>query len=631
MGLYFWSKKVKKAKNFLGQKIPRIILFILLDTFCMILTGMFSLWIRFSDSNTIPPQYALHLVRMLPLSLALMFAIYGLLGLYTSVWQYASIPELINIIIGTATVDLFSFGLQGIINANLPRGYFLIHFIWMIAAVCFTRYAYRLSRYIIRGVDFNNEKTRTMIVGAGDAARMLIDEVTRNKYFKNRIVCLIDDSKTKKGAKINGIPIVGTRKDIEEAVYRYNIKEIIIAIPSASKEEIAKIVKECQKTDCEIKILPSIVATMDQKSGSFIQNIRPISYEDFLGRDQIVVNNDEITGSLTDKVILVTGGGGSIGSELCRQIAKANPKTLIIFDIYENNAYDIQQELLRNYPELNLKTIIGSVRDYDRLEKVFQEYQPEIVFHAAAHKHVPLMEVSPNEAIKNNCLGTLNTVKLADKYQAKKFVLISTDKAVRPTNIMGASKRICEMIIQSYAKISKHTSFVAVRFGNVLGSNGSVIPLFLKQIESGGPVTVTHKDITRYFMTIPEAVSLVLQASVYAEGGEIFVLDMGKPVKIYDLAKQIIRYKGFEPGRDIEIKITGLRPGEKLYEEMLMEEEGLKETPNKLIHIGKPLAIKDSFLEDLEQLIAISQQNGPDIKKYTAKIVKTYKPAKEDE
>ena len=622
---------MKKAKNFLGQKIPRIILFILLDTFCMILTGMFSLWIRFSDSNTIPPQYALHLVRMLPLSLALMFAIYGLLGLYTSVWQYASIPELINIIIGTATVDLFSFGLQGIINANLPRGYFLIHFIWMIAAVCFTRYAYRLSRYIIRGVDFNNEKTRTMIVGAGDAARMLIDEVTRNKYFKNRIVCLIDDSKTKKGAKINGIPIVGTRKDIEEAVYRYNIKEIIIAIPSASKEEIAKIVKECQKTDCEIKILPSIVATMDQKSGSFIQNIRPISYEDFLGRDQIVVNNDEITGSLTDKVILVTGGGGSIGSELCRQIAKANPKTLIIFDIYENNAYDIQQELLRNYPELNLKTIIGSVRDYDRLEKVFQEYQPEIVFHAAAHKHVPLMEVSPNEAIKNNCLGTLNTVKLADKYQAKKFVLISTDKAVRPTNIMGASKRICEMIIQSYAKISKHTSFVAVRFGNVLGSNGSVIPLFLKQIESGGPVTVTHKDITRYFMTIPEAVSLVLQASVYAEGGEIFVLDMGKPVKIYDLAKQIIRYKGFEPGRDIEIKITGLRPGEKLYEEMLMEEEGLKETPNKLIHIGKPLAIKDSFLEDLEQLIAISQQNGPDIKKYTAKIVKTYKPAKEDE
>ncbi len=594
----------------------------------MVLTGMFSLWIRFSDSNAIPQQYALHLVRMLPLSLALMFAIYGLLGLYTSVWQYASIPELINIIIGTATVDLFSFGLQGIINANLPRGYFLIHFMWMIAAVCFTRYAYRLSRYIIRGVDFNNEKTRTMIIGAGDAARMLIDEVTRNKYFKNRIVCLIDDSKTKKGSKINGIPIVGTRKDIEEMAYKYNVKEIIIAIPSASKEEISKIVKECQKTSCEVKILPSIVAEMDEKSGSFIQNIRPISYEDFLGRDQIVVNNEEISDSLTNKTILVTGGGGSIGSELCRQIAKAKPELLIIFDIYENNAYDIQQELLRNYPDLNLKAVIGSVRDYKRLEKVFQEFQIDTVFHAAAHKHVPLMEVSPNEAIKNNCLGTLNTVKLADKYHVKKFVLISTDKAVRPTNIMGASKRICEMIVQSYNRISK-TDYVAVRFGNVLGSNGSVIPLFLKQIDAGGPVTVTHKDITRYFMTIPEAVSLVLQASVYADGGEIFVLDMGKPVKIYELAKQIIRYKGFEPGRDIEIKITGLRPGEKLYEEMLMEEEGLKETPNKLIHIGKPLAIKDSFLEDLEQLIAIAQQNGPDIKKYTAKIVTTYKPAKE--
>ena len=622
---------MKKAKNFLGKKIPRIILFILLDTFSLVLTSLLSLWLRFSDSDTIPQQYALHLVRMLPLSLALTYLIYGLLGLYTSVWQYASIPELINIVIGTATVDLFAFGLQGVINAILTRGFFIIHFIWMIAAVCFTRYAYRLSRYIVKGVDFNNEKTRTMIIGAGDAARMLIDEVTRNRYFKNRIVCIVDDNRNKKGSKIHNIPIVGTRKDIEEAVYRYGVKEIIIAIPSASKEEISKIIKECQKTDCTVKILPSIVASMEQGSVSFIQNVRPISYEDFLGRDQIVVNNEEITSSLTDKVVLVTGGGGSIGSELCRQIAKANPKLLIIFDIYENNAYDIQQELLRNYPELNLKAIIGSVRDYARLEKVFQEYQPEIVFHAAAHKHVPLMEVSPNEAIKNNCLGTLNTVKLADKYKSKKFVLISTDKAVRPTNIMGASKRICEMIVQSYAKISKNTSYVAVRFGNVLGSNGSVIPLFLKQIEAGGPVTVTHKEITRYFMTIPEAVSLVLQASVYAEGGEIFVLDMGKPVKIYDLAKQIIRYKGLEPGKDIEIKITGLRPGEKLYEEMLMEEEGLKETPNKLIHIGQPLKIKDDFLADLEQLITIAQKNDGDIKKWTAKLVTTYKPQKENE
>ena len=324
----------------------------------------------------------------------------------------------------------------------------------------------------------------------------------------------------------------------------------------------------------------------------------------------------------------MTGGGGSIGSELCRQIAAAQPKLLIIFDIYENNAYEIQQELYRNYPELNLQTIIGSVRDYDRLELVFQEFHPDQVYHAAAHKHVPLMEVSPNEAIKNNCLGTLNTVKLADKYGVKKFVLVSTDKAVRPTNIMGASKRICEMIIQTYNKKSK-TDYVAVRFGNVLGSNGSVIPLFLKQIDAGGPVTVTHKDITRYFMTIPEAVSLILQASVYAEGGEIFVLDMGKPVRIYDLAKKIIRYKGLEPGKDIEIKITGLRPGEKLYEEMLMDEEGLKETPNKLIHIGKPIKIADNFLTDLDKLIDSAKHNRADIKARTAKIVNTYKPAKE--
>lgn len=619
---------MKKAKSFLGRKIPRIILFILLDIFSMFFTMYLATWIRF-DLGEIPHQYALNILKIIPLQLVLMFTVYGVLGLYTSVWEYASIPELMNIIIGTVTVDLFTFGLQGLINATMPRTVFLIHCVWMIALVSVSRFAYRVGRYTLKSIDIKGEKTRTMVVGAGDAARLLIDEAIRNPGFKNRIVCLIDDAKRKTGAKIHNIPIVGTRKDIEEMVYRYDVKEIIIAIPSASKEEIAKIVKECQKTDCEIKILPSIVATMDQKSGSFIQSIRPISYEDFLGRDQIVVNNDEITGSLTDKTVLVTGGGGSIGSELCRQIAKANPEQLIIFDIYENNAYDIQQELLRNYPELNLKAIIGSVRDYDRLEKVFQEYQPEIVFHAAAHKHVPLMEVSPNEAIKNNCLGTLNTAKLADKYKTKKFVLISTDKAVRPTNIMGASKRICEMIIQSYAKISKHTSFVAVRFGNVLGSNGSVIPLFLKQIENGGPVTVTHKDITRYFMTIPEAVSLVLQASVYAEGGEIFVLDMGKPVRIYDLAKQIIRYKGLEPGKDIEIKITGLRPGEKLYEEMLMDEEGLKETPNKLIHIGKPLNIKDSFLADLEQLIYIAQRNEGDIKKYTAKMVTTYKPAKE--
>ena len=360
-----------------------------------------------------------------------------------------------------------------------------------------------------------------------------------------------------------------------------------------------------------------------------MSQIRPLSYEDFLGRDQIVVDDTQIKNDLNGEVILVTGGGGSIGSELCRQIAKANPKTLIIFDIYENNAYDIQQELLRRFPNLDLRTIIGSVRDYDRLEKVFKKFKPDLVYHAAAHKHVPLMEVSPYEAIKNNSFGTLNTVKLADKYKVKKFVLISTDKAVRPTNVMGASKRICEMIVQTYDKISKNTDYVAVRFGNVLGSNGSVIPLFLKQIENGGPVTVTDEKMERFFMTIPEAVSLVLQAGCYAKGGEIFVLDMGKPVRIKALAEKLIRYKGLEPNKDIEIKITGLRPGEKLYEERLMEEEGMQTTPNKLISIGKPLNIPESFLHDLDNLIKSAYNNDDEIKDKVAKIVTTYKVDKE--
>ena len=361
-------------------------------------------------------------------------------------------------------------------------------------------------------------------------------------------------------------------------------------------------------------------------NGKLMQSVKDLSYEDFLGRDQIVTDINEITNSIEDKTVMVTGGGGSIGSELCRQIAKCSPKKLIIFDIYENNAYDIQQELIRTYGnKLNLEAIIGSVRDYDRLEKVFQEENLDLVFHAAAHKHVPLMEVSPNEAIKNNCLGTLNVAKLCDKYKVSKMVLISTDKAVRPTNVMGASKRICEMIVQTLNKQSKNTDYVAVRFGNVLGSNGSVIPLFLKQIEKGGPVTVTHKKITRFFMTIPEAVSLVLQASVYAEGGEIFILDMGQPVKIYDLAKQLIKYKGYEPDVDIKIEITGLRPEEKLYEEILMDEEGLKETPNKLIHIGQPIKMNEKkFLKDLDSLIESAYENKDDIKDKVAKLVPTY-------
>ena len=618
-----------KAQEVFNKKISRIIVLIILDILSVALASLFALWIRF-DFQPVPVEYIQTVTHYLPIDCFIVVMIFAVTGLYTSIWRFASIPELISVVGSCIGSGLLIYLYKHMMLLPIPRSFWFIFVILLILFTCGSRYSYRIGRAIIKALpNKNRARTKnTMIVGGGEAARMMIDEMSRNGEYKNdRIRCIIDDDKQKWGTRIRGILIVGNYRKIQSTVEKYQIEQIIIAIPSASKEAISKIVTECQKTDCEIKILPSMYLTMDQRAENIVAQIRPIKYEDFLGRDQIVVNNDEITSNLTDKVILVTGGGGSIGSELCRQIAKAGPKLLIIFDIYENNAYEIQQELLRYYPELNLQTIIGSVRDYARLEKVFEEFHPEQVYHAAAHKHVPLMEVSPNEAIKNNCLGTLNTVKLADKYGVKKFVLVSTDKAVRPTNIMGASKRICEMIVQTYDKRSK-TDYVAVRFGNVLGSNGSVIPLFLKQIEAGGPVTVTHKDITRYFMTIPEAVSLILQAGVYAEGGEIFVLDMGKPVRIYDLAKKIIRYKGLEPGKDIEIKITGLRPGEKLYEEMLMDEEGLKETPNKLIFVGKPIRIDKNFLRDLNGLVTAAEKNSADIKERTAKIVKTYKPSK---
>ena len=432
-----------------------------------------------------------------------------------------------------------------------------------------------------------------------------------------------DDNKNKKGKYLRNVPIVGTRDDIPAAAQRYKIDEIIISIPSAGGKVIQDLLKICHETNAQVRILPAIAAGFTE---SLTDLVREVRYEDLLGRAPVQVNQEGIGQFIKGKTVLVTGGGGSIGSELCRQIVKYEPKTLLIFDIYENNAYDIQMELKRHYPELNIIALIGSVRDYDRMEAMFQDYHPQLIYHAAAHKHVPLMEVSPNEAVKNNCLGTLNTAKLADKYGAEKFTLISTDKAVRPTNIMGATKRICEMIIQSYAKQSEHTQYAAVRFGNVLGSNGSVIPLFLKQIEEGGPVTVTHREITRFFMTIPEAVSLVLQASLFAAGGEIFVLDMGKPVKIYDLAENLIRMKGYKPNQDIMIEIVGLRPGEKLYEEILMDEEGLTKTANEMIFVGHPIRMdEEAFFERLNELIRTAQTNGDDIKRLTAQLCTTYK------
>ncbi len=610
-----------KLKNFLNKKRIRIIMFIILDVLALTLCSFLALALRLDFH--LEQNYINNIYKYLFTDSLILICIFSIFRLYKSMWSYASINETINIIISCSIYEIISFLYKQILEVNLPRSFYIIELFLLYIFIGAIRYSYRIARVI---KDYYHEKsglTNTMIIGAGEAGRMLITEIYNNKVnFNNKICCIIDDDKNKIGSYIKNIPVVGNREYIEKAVENYNIEEIIIAMPSIGRENLNIIIDECQKTNCTIKTLPGLNELVGKPT---MKKVRPLSYEDFLGRKEIVVDLKEISKSLCNKVILVTGGGGSIGSELCRQIAKCQPEELIIFDIYENNAYDIEQELLRNYPKMNLKTIIGSVRDYARVESIFKEYHPEYVFHAAAHKHVPLMEASPNEAIKNNCLGTLNVVKLADIYKVKKFVLISSDKAVRPTNVMGATKRICEMIIQTYNKKSK-TDYVAVRFGNVLGSNGSVIPLFLKQIEEGGPVTVTHKDITRFFMTIPEAVSLILQAFVYAEGGEIFVLDMGKPIKIYDLAKKIIRFKGYEPFTEMPIKITGLRPGEKLYEELLMDEEGLKETPNKLIHIGKPIEMNEKkFLNDLEKLIEYSYKNNKDIKERIAKIVETYK------
>ena len=582
---------MEKIKKIMSQKRIRIIMFIILDVLSLTLCSFLALALRF-DFHDISTKYINNVYNYLIIDAIILVGLFSIFKIYKSMWSYASITELISIFFSCTSYILVEFTYKYILEIDMPRSYYIIKLFLLYLFISAIRYSYRIARtikdYYLHQVGFTN----TMIIGAGEAGRMLITEISNNKdNFKNKVCCIIDDDKNKIGGYIKGIPIIGNRKTIEKNVDKYNIEEIIIAIPSISREKLNLIIDECQKTKCNIKILPSLSELVGKPT---MKKVKKLSYEDFLGRKEIVVDIDEISSRLEDKRVIVTGGGGSIGSELCRQIAKCHPEKLIILDIYENNAYDIEQELKREYPELNLITIIGSVRDYDRLDNIFKEYRPEYVFHAAAHKHVPLMELSPNEAIKNNCLGTLNTVKVADKYKVKKFVLISSDKAVRPTNVMGATKRICEMIIQAYNKMSK-TDYVAVRFGNVLGSNGSVIPLFLKQIDNGGPVTVTHKEITRYFMTIPEAVSLILQAFCYAEGGEIFVLDMGEPVKIYDLAKKIIRYRGYEPGEDIKIKITGLRPGEKLYEELLMDEEGLQSTPNKLIHIGKPIAMNDKL------------------------------------
>lgn len=526
-------------------------------------------------------------VRNAPIITLIYLLFFSVFRLYVSLWTYAGIDEFMLSIGGCILATLCSFLYGKSLAPELPRTVIILAGVFSVMFVVGFRMSFRIYRRMI--INFNRmdkkEFKRVMIVGAGAAGTMIVDEMKRHPEMKYLPVALIDDSRFKTGTIIHGVKVLGTRMKIKEAAIDKGVDEIIIAIPSTSHNNRKEIIDICRETGCKIKIIPGMDELIQGKVS--LKRIRDVQVEDLLGRDPIVLDNEGISEYLHNKTVMVTGGGGSIGSELCRQIAKFKPKELLIFDIYENNAYDLQNELRYSNPELNLKVIIASVRDRKRLEKVFNEFRPEVVFHAAAHKHVPLMEDNPSEAVKNNIFGTFNVAEYADRFEVKKFVLISTDKAVNPTNIMGASKRACEMVVQAMDRISK-TEFVAVRFGNVLGSNGSVIPLFKKQIAKGGPVTVTHKDITRFFMTIPEAAQLVLQAGAYAEGGEIFVLDMGKPVRIYDLACDLIRLSGFEPDKDIKIEVTGLRSGEKLYEELLMAEEGLGETKHKKIFVGRP-------------------------------------------
>lgn len=608
------------------QLLVRRFFLFLTDTFLLNACVYLSLIMRFDVGIvSIEPQYISNYVEnVLPYTI-MSLLIFWLFRLYHSLWQYASIAEVYRIAEACIIVELVHFLSNKIMGNMLPRSCYFNAAIYLIIAICASRFMYRMIRTVLN--KYRNIKTsnNVMIIGAGEATNVIMREIQNSSYLANsNIACIIDDDRRKVGKYIRGVKVIGTRDKIKEAAKLYDIDEIIFAIPSASNEVKRDILNICKETDCTLKILPGVYQMVDGEIN--VNSIRNVDVLDLLGRDPIEVDIESIMGYVKDKVIMVTGGGGSIGSELCRQLVSHKPKQLIIFDIYENNAYDIQQELKINYPDANVVTLIGSIRNVSRLESVFAQYKPDIVYHAAAHKHVPLMEVSPDEAVKNNVVGTWNVARMADKYGVKKFVMISTDKAVNPTNVMGATKRICEMIVQTYNEISK-TDFVAVRFGNVLGSNGSVIPLFKRQIEAGGPVTVTDPNIIRYFMTIPEAVSLVLQAGAYAKGGEIFILDMGEPVKIDDLAKNLIRLSGYTLGVNMEIKYTGLRPGEKLYEELLMKEEGLQETDNKLIHIGKPIEFdKENFFDNLEKLKEEAYSETGNIRESLKKVVVTYHP-----
>ena len=608
------------------QLLVRRIFLIITDIILINGAVFLSLVMRFDISiASIPQEYIdKYILNVIPFTL-ITLVIFWCFRMYHSLWQYASIAELYKIVEACIVTELAHLCFTAFMGWMLPRSCYFTSGVFLIIAMSASRFMYRMIRQVINEYRHTSEQVKIMIIGAGEATSVLMREISNSRYLDNsKVVCIIDDDKSKVGKYIRGVKIVGTREQIKAYARYYDIDEIIFAIPSASTDDKRAILNICKETSCNLKILPGVYQMVDGEIN--INDIRNVDVLDLLGRDPVKVDIESIMGYVSGKTVMVTGGGGSIGSELCRQLVSHKPKCLIIFDIYENNAYDIQQELKMKYPEANVVTLIGSVRNISRLESVFAQYMPDIVYHAAAHKHVPLMEVSPNEAVKNNVVGTWNVAKMADKYNVSKFVMISTDKAVNPTNVMGATKRICEMIIQAYNERSE-TDFVAVRFGNVLGSNGSVIPLFKKQIASGGPVTVTHPDIIRYFMTIPEAVSLVLQAGAYAKGGEIFILDMGEPVKIDDLAKNLIRLSGYTLGVDMEIEYTGLRPGEKLYEELLMNEEGLQDTENKLIHIGKPIEFdKEKFFDNLELLKEAAYSETGDIRSIIKEVTPTYRP-----
>lgn len=627
------SKKIKQEKKIFNVKLfYRRTCLIIYDIISVVGASYLALLMRYSfDMSEIPAHFLEPINRFLPVNILITLLVLYLFRMYHSLWAFAGETELQNLVISSViSAVCYSVGIQFFKAEGqqaVPSSYYFLYVFLLISFIFVSRFSYRFFRSLKHKQQNKNNSISVMVIGAGEAANLIIKEIVNSNFSTMVIRCIIDDDKGKWGRFIQGIKVVGGREKIIECADIYDIDEIIVAMPSISRSELSAILDICKETSCKLRSLPGMYQLVNGEVS--VSKLRDVEVEDLLGRDPIEVDLDSILGYVKGKKVLVTGGGGSIGSELCRQIASHKPARLIILDIYENSVYDVQQELLSKYPELSLVVLIASVRNTNRMNWIFEHYKPDIVYHAAAHKHVPLMEASPNEAIKNNVFGTWKTAQAAAMNDVQRFVMISTDKAVNPTNIMGASKRICEMIIQTF---NKHydTEFVAVRFGNVLGSNGSVIPLFKKQIMAGGPVTVTHPDIIRYFMTIPEAVSLVLQAGAYAKGGEIFVLDMGKPVKILDLAKNLIRLSGYRVDEDIKIEFTGLRPGEKLYEELLMAEEGMTETANKLIHIGKPIDIDESkFFVQLKALKEASKNESNDIRPMIQEIVSTYHYNKE--